>query len=219
MSYSAFSLDHFASGGGTTVVFRSGLTAQSHQWDIKAQSGSLLAHTVRVHRGGRFAQAFWKFWNVIGMGAGDDIHVELVGAEGVVLGRATTGNWPAIVTVTDTTGRQVVRSKRKKDAVTVYDREDQLIATLQRDGDGPWPLRTEAGDVLGEVLAGEPGPKSPALWEWAVWPDFALDSAAYNKNVHLGLRRVVQYSFTPAGHAGPNAVALALMPLLCGLTY
>jgi DNA-binding beta-propeller fold protein YncE len=70
------------------------------------------------------------------MGAGDDIHVELVGAEGVVLARATTGNWPAVVTVTDTTGRQVVRSKRKKDTVTVYDREDQPIATLQRDGVG-----------------------------------------------------------------------------------
>jgi len=43
MSYSALSLDHFASGGGTTVVFRAGLTAQSHRWDIKARSGSLLA--------------------------------------------------------------------------------------------------------------------------------------------------------------------------------
>jgi hypothetical protein len=188
MSYSAVSLDHFASGGGTTVVFRAGLTAQSHQWDIGAQSGSLLAYTVRVHRGGKFAAA-------------------------------TTGNWPAVVTVTDTTGRQVVRSKRKKDTVTVYDREDQPIATLQRDGDGPWPLRTEAGEVLGEVLAGKPGRTSPALWEWAVWPDFALDSAAYNKNMHLGLRRVVQYSFTPTERGGPNAVALALLPLVCGLTY
>jgi hypothetical protein len=219
MSYTAFTLDHFASGGGTTAVFRAGLTAQSHQWDIKAQSGSLLAHTARYHRGGKFAQAFWKFWNVIGMGAGDDIHVELVGAQGVQLGRATTGNWPAVVTVTDAAGRQVVRSKRKKDTFTVYDRDDQPIAVLQRDGDGPWPLRTEAGDVIGEVLAGKPGPKSPALWEWAAWPDVALDSAAYNKNMHLGLRRVVQYSFTPAAHAGPNAVALALLPLLCGLTY
>jgi hypothetical protein len=219
MSYTAFTLDHFASGGGTTAVFRAGLTAQSHQWDIKAQSGSLLAHTARYHRGGKFAQAFWKFWNVIGMGAGDDIHVEVVGAEGVQLARATTGNWPAVVTVTDAAGRQVVRSKRKKDTFTVYDRDDQPIAVLQRDGDGPWPLRSEAGDVLGEVLAGKPGPKSPALWEWAAWPDVALDSAAYNKNMHLGLRRVVQYSFTPAAHAGPNAVALALLPLLCGLTY
>ena len=32
----------------STAVFRAGLTAQSHQWDIKAQSGSLLAHTARV---------------------------------------------------------------------------------------------------------------------------------------------------------------------------
>jgi DNA-binding beta-propeller fold protein YncE len=219
MSYSAFSLDHLASGGGTTAVFRAGLTAQSHQWDIKAQSGSLLAYTVRVHRGGKFAQAFWKFWNVIGMGAGDDIHVELFGAEGILLARATTGNWPAIVTVTDATGRQVVRSKRKKDTVTVYGRDDQLVATLQREGDSPWPLRTEAGDVLGEILAGKPGPESPALWEWAVWPDFALDSAAYNKNMHLGLRRVMQYSFAPTGYAGPDAVALAMLPLVCGLTY
>ena len=125
MSYTAFTLDHFASGGGTTAVFRAGLTAQSHQWDIKAQSGSLLAHTARYHRGRKFARAFWKFWNVIGMGAGDDIHVELVGAQGVQLGRATTGNWPAVVTVTDAAGRQVVRSKRKKDTVTVYDRDDQ----------------------------------------------------------------------------------------------
>jgi hypothetical protein len=57
------------------------------------------------------------------------------------------------------------------------------------------------------------------LWEWAAWPDVALDSAAYNKNMHLGLRRVVQYSFTPTGHAGPDAVALAMLPLVCGLTY
>jgi hypothetical protein len=37
--------------------------------------------------------------------------------------------------------------------------------------------------------------------------------------MHLGLRRVVQYSFTPIGHAGPDAVALARLPLVCGLTY
>jgi hypothetical protein len=29
----------------------------------------------------------------------------------------------------------------------------------------------------------------------------------------------VQYSFTPAERGGPNAVALALLPLVCGLTY
>lgn len=221
MTDTALSLDHFTSSGGITAAFRPGLTANSHEWRIRGHSGSLLAHTVRVHRGGRFAQAFWRIWNAIGMGAGDDIHVELVGADGLVLARLTSvHDKPAIVTATDANGAQVVRTNRVKDVVTVYGRGDQPIATLEADDEGPWQLRTESGAVLGELLAGKPGPKtSPALWEWVAWPDVALDSAAYAKNMHLGLRNVVQYSFTPASYAGTDAIALALLPLLCGLTY
>ncbi len=219
MSYTAFTLDHVASGGGTTAVFRAGLTAQSHRWDIKAQSGSLLAHTARYHRGGKFAQAFWKFWNVIGMGAGDDIHVELVGAEGVQLGRATTGNWPAVVTVTDAAGQQVVRSKRKKDTFTVYDRDDQPIAVLQRDGDGPWPLRTEAGDVIGEVARGQAGAEvaRPVGVGGVARRRARLRGIQQEHASRASARRAVLVHARRARWS--HAVALALLPLLCGLTY
>lgn len=221
MTDTAVSLDHLASSGGITAVFRPGLSGQSHEWKVRGQSGSLLAHTVRCHRGGRFAQAFWRFWNQIGMGVGDDIHVELVGAEGLVLARITSEHdKPAIVTVTDADGVQVARSERLKDVVTLYGRDDQLIVTMRADGDGPWPLTTESDDVLGELLAGTPGPKvAPALWEWVAWPDVALDRAAYAKGMHLGLRKVRQYTFAPSASAGGDRVALALLPLLCGLTY
>jgi hypothetical protein len=221
MSYAACSLDDFARSGGIATNFNAGATPLGHHWDIRSHTGALLARTDRVHKGGKLAQAFWKAWTVTGMGVGDDIHVELVGAQRRVLARATSVNDnPAIVTVTDPAGKQVARSVRERKSVTVYGDDDQPLAEMQCEGDGPWPVRTAAGDVLGELLAGEPGPSvSPKLWEWAVFPDVALNSAAYSQSMHLGLRRVRHYAFEPFGQSAPLAAPLALLPILAGLTY
>jgi hypothetical protein len=219
--YAARSLDDFAHSGGIATNFNAGATALGHYWVIRSHTGALLARTARVHNGGKLAQAFWKAWAVTGMGVGDDIHVELVGADEQVLARATSINdKPAIVTVTNPAGGQVARSVRERQAVTVHGHDDRPVAELQCEGDGPWPVRSTAGGVLGELLAGEPGPSaSPALWQWAVFPDVALNSAAYAQTLHLGLRPVRQYAFEPSGQPAPVATALTLLPILAGLTY
>jgi hypothetical protein len=221
MSYTARSLDDFAHSGGIATTFKAGATPLGHHWDIHSHTGALLAQTARVHNGGKLAQAFWKTWTVTGMGVGDDIHVELVGAEGQVLGKATSVNdKPAIVTVTDPAGAQVARTIRERKSIALHGPDDQPLAQLECDGDGPWPVRTAAGHLLGELLAGEAGPSmSPAMWEWVAFPDVALNSAAYEKSMHLGLRRVRQYAFEPASQSGPLLTPLALLPILAGLTY
>jgi len=66
------------------------------------------------------------------------------------------------------------------------------------------------------VLAGVPGPSlSPELWMW-LDRQGALNDQAYNQTMHLGLRRVMQYSFAPAGRVQQ---VLAMLPLLCGSSY
>ena len=87
------------------------------------------------------------------------------------------------------------------------------------EGDGPWQVLSPEGRVLGELLAGEPGPSlAPELWHW-VDPQWALNTATYARTMHLGLRRVKRYSLAPnaSGQAQPPAVTL--LPLLAGLTY
>jgi hypothetical protein len=221
MSYAARSLDDFVHSGGIAATFKAGATPLGHHWEIHSHTGALLARTTRIHNGGKLAQLFWKAWTVTGMGAGDDIHVELVGADGHVLARATSVNDnPAIVTMTDPAGTQVARSVRERKDVALHGHDDQPLAQLHCDGDGPWPVHSTAGDVLGQLLAGEPGPSvAPKLWEWAAYPDLALNSMTYSQSMHLGLRRVKQYAFEPAGQSAPLPAALALLPLLTGLTY
>ena len=216
MSYAARSLDDV--NGATTVVFHPGATPAGHFWEVRCQTGDPLARSTRIHRGGKFAQVFWKWWTVTGMGVGDDIHIELLGVDDVVLGCITSLNdKPAVVTVTDPAGTRVARSQRRRDVLTVYGSDDAPLAELTCEGDGPWPVRDTAGTELGELLAGEPGP-STALSKW-VWvdPQYALNTATYARSMHLGLRRVKRYSYLPTTRPQPST--LGLLPLLCGLTY
>ena len=217
MNATARTLDDFAACGGVTAVFNAGSTALGHHWQLFGQNGSELARTERVHSGGKVAQVWWKAVTLTGMDVNNDIHVELVGADGTALARATsTYNQPA-VTVSDPTGRSWGHTKRDDKIVTVFGPDDVALAQFTYDsGDSPWQVRSPAGDVLGEVLAGVPGPSlSPDLWMW-LDPQGTLNDQAYNQTMHMGLRRVKQYSFAPAYRVPP---ILALLPLLCGLSY
>jgi hypothetical protein len=213
----AGSFDDLARSGGITAVFQAGATALSHHWQLYDRDGSTLARTARVHNGGKAAQVFWKALSVTGLDANNDIHVELLGAEERPLARASSTYSNETVAVVDPAGQQVARSKRDKKTLVVCGSDDSALFEMVCDGDGPWPVRDSAGTVIGELLAGEPGPSlSPALWQW-VDPQFALNTATYARTMHLGLRRVKQYSFAPSVH--PLPPALALLPLLCGLSY
>jgi hypothetical protein len=217
----AGSLDEFAGEGAITAAFSAGDTGLGHHWRLLSPSAALLARTARVHTGGKGAQVFWKFLSLTALDAGNDIHVELRGAEDAVLARASSINdKPAIVTVFHPTGAQVLRSRRDKDSLTVYGHDDQELAELACDGDGPWQVRNVAGNVVGDLIAGEPGlSTSQGLTQWVLAPQLALSSAAYAKGQHLGLRRVAQYTFAPTPSAPDLTPALALLPLACGLTY
>ncbi len=216
MSYAARSLDDV--NGATTAVFHPGATPAGHFWEVRSDAGDPLAHSARIHHGGKVAQAFWKWWTVTGMGVGDDIHIELRGADEASLAHITSLNdKPAVVTVTDPTGARVARSQRTQDVLTLYGCDDAPLAEVTCAGDCPWPVLDTAGTELGELVAGEPGP-STALSKW-VWldPQYALDTATYARSMHLGLRRVKRYAYLPTTR--PQPASLALLPLLCGLTY
>lgn len=215
----AESLDDLARSGGGTAVFHAGATALSHHWQLFDRTGSALARTARVHNGGKAAQVFWKFLTTTGLDANNDIHVELLGAGDRLLARASSSYSSETVAITDPAGRQVARSKRNKQTFTVYGSDDTALIELTCDGDGPWPVRDSAGTVVGELLAGEPGPSlSPAMWQW-IDPQFALNTATYARTMHLGLRRVTRYSLAPTDASAPDAAALAVLPILAGLTY
>jgi len=217
VSPTARSLGELANGGAITAVFNAGTTGGGHHWQLLAQDGCELARSERVHNGGAVRQAFWQFITATGLDANNDIHVDVIGADDHRLARATASYMKEAVTVTDPDGRQIVSTKRDKKVVTVYGTGDAAIAEFNYDGDGPWPVRSPAGEVLGELLAGDPGPSLNApLWQWLVDTQWALNTTTYRRAMHLGLRRVNRYAFAPAGRLDP---ALALLPLLCGLSY
>jgi hypothetical protein len=215
----ARSLDDISRGGGITATFHPGSTALGHHWQLAAQDDTLLAHTARVHSGGKPAQMIWKFLSVTGLDANNDIHVELIGADNVPLVRASSSYSKETVTVLDPAGLPVARSKREKKKLSIYGADDAPVAELNCEGDGPWPVQSPAGEVLGELLAGEPGPSlSPELWHW-VDPQWALNTATYARTMHLGLRRVKRYSLAPNSSGQALPAAVTLLPLLAGLTY
>jgi hypothetical protein len=160
---------------------------------------------------------WWKAVTYTGMDAKNDIHVELIGADDTALARASSSYMKETVTVSDPTGRLVGHTKRDKKVVTVYGPDEVALAEFTCDGKAPWPVRGPSADDIGEVLAGQPGPSlSAPLWQWALDTQWALNTTTYRQAMHLGLRRVTRYSFTPTR---PVVPILALLPLLCGLSY
>mgnify|MGYP006053480523 FL=1 len=229
----ATTLDELASYEGVTAVFRAGANADSHHWELRSSAGDPLALAARVHRGGRAAKAMRKVLAVTGMDAGNDVHAELRGAEGRVLARISSLNAaPATVTVDDSGGQRIARSVREKtlllrvqhpDAIAVHAAHDEVVARLPCEDEGPWAVHDGAGTVVGELLAGKPGPSLAPHWSLWMEPKWALSSATYAASQHLGIRRVTQYTFLPHVRPGGSRetlpLGLALLPLLAGLTY
>ena len=120
MIATARTLDDFAACGGVTAVFNTGTTALGHHWQLFGQNGSELARTERVHSGGKVARVWWKAVTLTGMDVNNDIHVELVGADGAALARASSTYTDPTVTLSDPTGRSWGHTKRNDKAVTVY---------------------------------------------------------------------------------------------------
>ncbi|MCV7258727.1 hypothetical protein [Mycobacterium shimoidei] len=216
MSYAARSLDDLTRGA-ISAVFHAGASPLGHHWEIIDGNDAVLAASRRVHHGGKLAQKFWKLSTLTGMGVGDNIHIDLIGADGPLARATSINDKPAIVTVTDPAGVRVARSERRGDTLTVYGPNDERIAEITCGGEGPWPVRDGDGATLGELLAGEPGPSRAVGVSVLVDPQFALNTAAYARSMHLGLRRARRYAYNPA--TKPQPLALALLPLLCALTY
>lgn len=224
----AQSLDDISRCGEISAAFVAGLTTNDHRWELRTSGGDVLAVTRRVHSGGRMAQRMWKLVSATGMDAGNDIHVELLGADGRLLAKISSSNdAPAEVTVTGVTGGQLARSARPKtallrvkhpDKLTVHDADDRVCAEIDCEADSPWQLRNKAGEAVGELLAGAPGPSLSPRWYTWVDPQWAMSEATYNRGLHLGIRRVTQYSAV-FGDDSPRSLALTLVPLLAGLAY
>ena len=217
---SARSLSDLSRTQGTMATFHSGLSGQTHHWKLHSPEGAVLAQTARVHRGGPIRQSLWKLWNMANMHVGDDVHVELRGADDSVLARVSSYNdSPAVVKVFDASGAPIARTVREKSTLTMFGPDDAPMVAVNCDGDGPWPATDSDGGTVGELLAGEPDPsRKPGLVQWALFTDLALNTTAHQKGQHLGVRRVVRYSYAPLV-PGPVPAGLILLPLLAGLTY
>lgn len=224
----AQSLSDLSRFGDIAAVFRAGASSNEHRWELRSSSDELLAVTRRVHNGGRARQAFWKLVSATGMDAGNDMFMELLGAHDRVLARiSSTNDAPAVVTVTDEAGHEVARSVREKtlllkvkhpDRLTVHDADDRVCAQIECEQDSPWQLKNDAGQDLGELLAGKPGPSLSPRWYTWVDPKWALSDATYSRSQHLGLRRVTQYHAALDADV-PRSPALSLLPLIAGLIY
>ena len=226
----AQSLSDITSHTGVAAIFRAGLTGGDHHWELRSAAGDLLAVTARVHRGGRGARAFWKLLTVTGMDAGNDIRVELRGAHDRVLARISSTNAaPATVTVLDDAGSLVAKSLRDKtlllkvkhpDTVVVVDAEDRVAASVDCESDPPWQVLDGSGALVGELVAGEPGPTLSPQWSDWIDPKWGLSVATYAHGQHLGIAHSQQYTAVAHGGASDRqSTVLALLPLIAGLTY
>lgn len=224
----AQSLDDIIRFGEISAAFRAGFNSNDHRWELRTSAGDVLAVTRRVHSGGRMAQRVWKLVSATGMDAGNDIHAELLGADDRVLAKiSSTNDAPAVVTVTDSAGRQIARSARPKttllrvkhpDKLTLHDADDHVCAEIDCEDESPWQVRDANGEPVGELLAGAPGPSLSPRWYTWVDPQWAMSEATYNRGQHLGIRRVTQYSAV-FGDDSVRSLTLTLLPLLAGLTY
>lgn len=221
---------HHARHNGIAAVFRAGLTGGEHRWELRSAAGDLLAVTARVHNGGRGARAFWKLLTLTGMDAGNDIHVQLHGAQGRVLARISSANdAPAIVTVFDDAGALVATSHRDKtlllrvkhpDRFAVMDADDHIVASVDCEADQPWQVVDGPGALVGELVAGKPGPTLSPSWSDWIDPKWALSVATYANAQHLGIAGAQQYTaVTHDDPPGGQSVATALLPLIAGLSY
>ena len=226
----AQSLSDITSHTGVAAIFRAGLTGGDHHWELRSAAGDLLAVTARVHRGGRGARAFGKLLSLTGMDAGNDIHVELHGAGERVLARISSTNAaPATVTVLDDAGSLVAKSLRDKtlllkvkhpDTVVVVDAEDRVAASVDCESDPPWQVLDGSGALVGELVAGEPGPTLSPQWSDWIDPKWGLSVATYAHGQHLGIAHSQQYTAVAHGGASDRqSTVLALLPLIAGLSY
>jgi len=199
----ARSLDELAAAGILQARFHAGASPSAHHWTLEDAGGQELARTRRVHSGGMLQRAVWKTVTLTGLDSGNDIHVELVGADDAVLARASSFNaQPRTVAVTDAAGLSLARTTNADGKITLESGDPgRVLATVEHsDGDEPWPVIDPDGAQIAELLVGDPASSDTA------------------RTVHLGLRRVVRYTLAPAGDADVP-VGVALLPLLAGLTY
>jgi len=217
---SATSLDALSTEIAVPVTFHAGLTAGGHHWDVHGPDGAVLARTRRVHQGGGAKRALFSTVTLLGLDAGNDIHVELVGANDTVLLRASSINEaPATVTVTDPSGATLCRATNAGGTLTIADAGGQALATVPHDGDGPWPVLGPDGTPLGELVAGQPGPGTTQSVREMLAPIAPTDSSDVARTMHLGLRRVLSYTLVRAETETRLPLGVALAPLLAGLTY
>ena len=217
MSPTARTLEEIATCGGVSAVLSAGSTGGGHHWKLvrpewiptgahragtqRRQDCAAVVEGRHLHRNGRQERHPCR---------ADRRGGHCTGPREFQLHERS-------VTVSDPTGRPLGNTKRHKKDVTVYGPDDVPLAEFSCDGKDPWPVRRPSGDDIGEVLAGEPGPSlSAPLWQWALETQWALNTTTYRQAMHLGLRRVNRYSFTPTS---PVVPILALLPLLCGLSY
>jgi hypothetical protein len=112
-----------------------------------------------------------------------------------------------------------MRSTRQGDRLElVRPASSSVVAAVEATGDGPWRVVDSAGAVLGELVAGRLGPSTQASW-WEILDDLPTAAADNARTMHLGLRRVLQYSFARAESGVRLDAAIALLPLVAGLTY
>lgn len=226
----AQSLGDITRRSGIAAMFRAGLTGDGHHWELRSAAGELLAVTARVHKGGRGARAFRKVLTLTGLDAGNDIHAELRGAQGRVLARISSTNAaPAIVTVLDDSGAPVAKSIRDKtlllkvkhpDKFVVVDADDRAVGSVDCESDPPWQVLDGDGALIGELLAGKPGPTLSPTWTDWLDPKWGLSVATYAHGQHLGIADSQQYTAVAHGGASDRqSVVLALLPLIAGLSY
>ena len=226
----AQSLSDITRRSSIAALFNAGLTGDSHHWELRSAAGELLAVTARVHKGGRGARAFRKVLSLTGLDAGNDIHAELRGAQGRVVARISSTNAaPAIVTVLDDAGALVAKSSRDKtlllkvkhpDKFVVVDADDQVTCSVDCESDPPWQVLDGDGALIGELLAGKPGPTLSPTWTDWLDPKWGLSVATYAHGQHLGIAESQQYTAVAHdGASGRQSTVLALLPLLAGLSY
>jgi hypothetical protein len=199
------------------ATFHPGASPAGHHWEITDQDGAELYRTKRVHSGGAFKRAAWKAVTLTGLDSGNDIHVQLRDGSGETVARISSENArpAAIVTATGPAGETIARCVHERDGLHL---DDGITVPIEAGADdiGPWPVLGADGASLGELVGGMPGPSTTPTWSELLIPYAPNQSSDFARTMHLGVRRAMRYALKPAGRPSP---AVALLPLLAGLTY